>query len=171
MIDREEFFKGYLDAILFTESIGDRIAELHEQAAEARRLGRVPERQLNELASMEGIAEDTSLLSYGCERDDFTEEAQFTLRLDCDEFVRSNYGDLAEYVELRGDVKCAPDSFGRTEYSASECAGSDFWLSRNGHGAGYFDRGQEPVFRRLQEAARVYGEASVYFDGERIHAN
>lgn len=39
-------------------------------------------------------------------------------------------------------------------------AGHDFYLSRNGHGAGFFDRGNEPVFDTLQEAARAYGSTN-----------
>lgn len=38
-----------------------------------------------------------------------------------------------------------------------EAAGSDFFLSRNGHGAGFRDRGPEGFWARLQKAARVYG--------------
>jgi hypothetical protein len=38
-------------------------------------------------------------------------------------------------------------------------AGHDFYLSRNGHGTGFFDRGSQDVWRRLQDAARAYGTA------------
>lgn len=38
-----------------------------------------------------------------------------------------------------------------------ERAGSDFFLSRNGHGAGYFDGDYGDHCRTLQLAARVYG--------------
>ena len=53
-----------------------------------------------------------------------------------------------------------------------EKAGHDFWLSRNGHGSGFFD---EEVPRRdeLQDAAESYGEFYLYVgdpdeDGERL---
>ena len=39
-------------------------------------------------------------------------------------------------------------------------AGHDFWLTRNGHGAGFWDRGLGELGDRLSEAARIYG--SVY---------
>lgn len=39
--------------------------------------------------------------------------------------------------------------------------GHDFWLTRNGHGAGYWDRGYGAVGKRLTDAAHVYGEAYV----------
>jgi hypothetical protein len=42
-------------------------------------------------------------------------------------------------------------------------AGHDFWLSRNGHGAGFFDR-SHPMGDRLQTRAESYGEVNVVFD-------
>lgn len=40
--------------------------------------------------------------------------------------------------------------------------GHDFWLTRNGHGTGFWDRGYaEDVSRRLTDAAADYGEVSV----------
>lgn len=45
-----------------------------------------------------------------------------------------------------------------------EQAGTDFWLSRNGHGAGFWDRGLGQVGDRLHQAAKVYG--SAHFDWE-----
>lgn len=42
--------------------------------------------------------------------------------------------------------------------------GHDFWLTRNGHGAGFWDRGYGPRGDRLSEAARVYGPVDLYVD-------
>lgn len=42
--------------------------------------------------------------------------------------------------------------------------GHDFWLTRNGHGAGFWDRGLGDVGERLTAAARSYGDAYVEFD-------
>lgn len=73
-------------------------------------------------------------------------------QIDCKDFQASNAVDLQTYY----------DESGRGESSA----GHDFYLSRNGHGAGFFDRGNHPVFRTLQNAARVYGSADcTYYDG------
>lgn len=41
----------------------------------------------------------------------------------------------------------------------------DFHLSRNGHGAGFFDRGLGDVGDELQNTARVYGSLDVLVDG------
>jgi hypothetical protein len=42
-----------------------------------------------------------------------------------------------------------------------ESVGHDFWLTRNGHGAGFWDRGLGELGERLSAAARVYGEDYV----------
>lgn len=44
--------------------------------------------------------------------------------------------------------------------------GHDFCLTRNGHGAGFWDRGLGERGERLSDAARVYGEVSLtWFTG------
>lgn len=63
----------------------------------------------------------------------------------CD-FVRGNWADCKEYVKHRG----------------WDSLGHDFWLTRNGHGAGFWDRGLGPLGQRLTDAAKVYGEANLY---------
>lgn len=44
--------------------------------------------------------------------------------------------------------------------------GHSFWLSRNGHGAGFFDWSHPALLgeacSRLQDAARVYGTVDLY---------
>lgn len=44
----------------------------------------------------------------------------------------------------------------------AECAGTDFWFTRNGHGAGYWDRGLGKPGDALADAARAYGSADLY---------
>src|SRR6185369_6492098 len=74
----------------------------------------------------------------------FSRAAIRQAKLDCKDFAKANAADLAEYETISGRDMAH--------------AGHDFYLSRNGHGAGFFDRGHEAVFRRLQAAAKVYGE-------------
>lgn len=85
---------------------------------------------------------------------------------DCQDFQSANADDLELYEELR---PIRPDA----DYTIRECAGHDFLLSRNGHGAGFFDRGNDPVFDRLQDAARVYGswdlDEDISEDGKIYH--
>lgn len=50
---------------------------------------------------------------------------------------------------------------GASSYT-QERAGHDFWLTRNHHGAGFWDRGLGSIGDHLAEAARVYGSADLY---------
>jgi hypothetical protein len=48
------------------------------------------------------------------------------------------------------------------QWSGAARAGHDFWLTRNGHGAGFWDRGLGDLGERLSKAAKVYGEVYLY---------
>jgi hypothetical protein len=65
---------------------------------------------------------------------------------DCDDF-RSVVGSLLDGID-------------------DEQAGHDFWLTRNGHGAGFWDRGLGKIGDQLTKEAQVYGEVHVWFDAE-----
>ena len=41
-------------------------------------------------------------------------------------------------------------------------AGHDFWLTRNRHGAGFWDRGIGQAGQTLTDAAHAYGDADLY---------
>lgn len=43
-------------------------------------------------------------------------------------------------------------------------SGHDFWLTRNRHGAGFWDRGIGEAGARLTEAAHAYGSCDLYTD-------
>jgi len=45
---------------------------------------------------------------------------------------------------------------------SDEQAGHDFWLTRNGHGAGFWDRGLGVVGDELTKAAKSFGERNLY---------
>ncbi len=48
-------------------------------------------------------------------------------------------------------------------YSTHEKAGHDFWLTRNGHGAGFWDGDwKEPYATSLTDAAHAYGSSDFY---------
>ncbi len=49
----------------------------------------------------------------------------------------------------------------QTDASPSQ-HGHDFWLTRNGHGAGFWDRGYGEVGDKLTDAAHAYGSSDVY---------
>lgn len=78
---------------------------------------------------------------------------------DCRKFQESNAKDLAKY--------------NHPFLSADELGGHDFWLTRNGHGAGFWDRNWLPkdAGERLSEAARKCGEVDLYVGNDGlIHA-
>ena len=54
----------------------------------------------------------------------------------------------------------------------AEQVGHDFWLTRNHHGAGVWDRGlPEELGKRLTDAMQAYGEVDLYIgDDGMIHA-
>jgi hypothetical protein len=64
-------------------------------------------------------------------------------RDECADFVRANYADLCAYAGPRGWAS----------------AGHDFWLTRNHHGAGFWDRGLGKLGDRLTSASHPYGDA------------
>jgi hypothetical protein len=69
---------------------------------------------------------------------------------DCDRFQKENAADIAT-----GDD--------HPQYTASERAGHDFWLTRNGHGAGFWDGDwEEAAGERLTAACEAYGEYNLY---------
>jgi hypothetical protein len=65
------------------------------------------------------------------------------LLLECRDFYDAHFDDL-----------CAHGSW--------EQCGHDFWLTRNGHGAGFWDRGTGDVGERLTAAAKVWGSVDMY---------
>lgn len=51
-----------------------------------------------------------------------------------------------------------------------EQIGHDFWLTRCGHGAGFWDRGIGAVGDRLSDACKVYSNVDLYLgDDEQIY--
>jgi len=74
-----------------------------------------------------------------------------TMRLfvaECGEFQYQNENDLAEFYAIT--------------HTGPGQGGHDFWLTRNGHGAGFWDRGAGDVGDRLTVAAHAWGECHPY---------
>lgn len=77
---------------------------------------------------------------------------------DCRDFQESNADNL-ELAYLSESVN----------YDESR-AGHDFWLTRNGHGAGFWDRGLGTVGDQLTKMAKPYGSSDAYLgDDGRIY--
>jgi hypothetical protein len=84
------------------------------------------------------------------ELSDLADEAWAKATEDCREFQES-------FAELLSTAYASEDA----GYS-DESAGIDFWLTRNGHGTGFWDRGLGEVGDRLADMARPYAQASLY---------
>jgi hypothetical protein len=75
---------------------------------------------------------------------DIAPESVAKMREDVADFVKANAVDL------------------RLSRQSEEQIGHDFWLTRNGHGAGFWDRGLGEVGDRLSDACKPYGEVYLY---------
>lgn len=83
--------------------------------------------------------------------DDLTDEARETIEKECRDFVANNISDL---------LGCGLDS---------EQCGHDFYLTRNRHGAGFWDRKSRGKYAdqcldRLTEASHAYGDQTLIAD-------
>ena len=87
---------------------------------------------------------------------DLSPECLATMVADCKKFQKENRPAIATWVGV-----CPAD----------EQAGHDFWLTRNSHGAGFWDGDWgEEYGNRLTEAAKAFGECSLYLgDGGLIY--
>ena len=81
---------------------------------------------------------------------------------DCAAFIAANKTNLAEYAERWPLSLQAAVGYGSKYHSASDCAGHDFWLTRNGHGAGFWDRGFGSLGERLTDSSEKFGGLSLY---------
>jgi hypothetical protein len=123
------------------------------------------------------------------EQDTFTrayiECALWSSTDDNDKPYDSNDAELADetIVKMAADCKDFQDAnaavLERWYSEAAETferAGHDFWLTRNGHGAGYWDRWndgtpQGKIGRELTDLAHAYGSCDLYTgDDGRIYA-
>jgi hypothetical protein len=64
-----------------------------------------------------------------------------------------------------------PSNLLRCNYTADEMAGHDFWLTRNDHGAGFWDGSwNKAVGDKLTTAAMTFHEVNLYVgDDGKIH--
>ena len=91
---------------------------------------------------------DTSFESYGLTLDDISASAKRKAMRDCISFVVENQRRLYRLVDSRK--------------ASWQQLGHDFWLNRNRHGAGFWDRGYGSTGNKLSEASHVYGSVDLY---------
>lgn len=100
------------------------------------------------------VDDDGMQLSEDYDIDDFADGFLASSREECQDFFDANQAMLEEAHRVHG--------------MRSSTAGNDFWLTRNGHGAGFWDRGMGDIGERLTDAAKVYGgvDLTVGDDGK-----
>lgn len=92
------------------------------------------------------------------EKEDIAPETMAEMIADCTDFQESNADDLAEAERLEP----SQDAFRSGVY---------FWLTRNHHGAGFWDRGLGDIGDRLTKNSHPYGDVDLYVgDDGRIYA-
>lgn len=90
---------------------------------------------------------------------DFDKDTIKDMIKDCNQFYQDNVRDL---IWARENIK---------HNYTNEQAGYDFWLTRNGHGAGFWDKGLGTVGERLSDSARKFGPIALYIgEGGKIYA-
>lgn len=89
--------------------------------------------------------------------DDLAPETLARMRADCRSFYDAN----VSHIFCDGAPN-ANDGSG-----VATMAGHDFWLTRNGHGAGFWDGDwPEPAATILDEASKNFGEFNLYVGGD-----
>ena len=107
--------------------------------------------------------------------DHYLEAALFTETDDAGNPLDDRYAikDITGQARLRAEVDCGSFLFKALPYLLAddydmEVAGHDFWLSRNGHGSGFFDHGGKHD-DTLQDIAKGYGEIDLYASGGQFY--
>lgn len=86
-------------------------------------------------------------------QEDFSIDAKAKMRADCLAFLEQS-ADLLHEAGIN-----------------AEAAGHNFWLTRNGHGAGFWDLGlPDGLGERLTKASKAFGECTLYVDGGEVNA-
>lgn len=91
------------------------------------------------------------------EVEDFTTEALAAMREDCESFLLG-YGETIRTLNYDATrSQCCGEP-----WSNFDLAGHDFLLTRQGHGAGFWDRGLGEVGIELTNVSKAYGDTYVY---------
>jgi hypothetical protein len=88
---------------------------------------------------------------------DIAASSRKSMRRDIVKFVRANKGAVAEYGEHR--------EYNPEHGSVWEHLGHDLWLTRNGHGAGFWDcdyGGRDEIGEKLTEGAEKLGSSDMF---------
>lgn len=73
-------------------------------------------------------------------------------------FIESSKKDIEDFEKKAGDLLDALDT---------EQIGHDLWLTRNHHGAGFWDRGLGDIGEKLTKLAHEFGEIDLYVSDDK----
>lgn len=97
----------------------------------------------------------------------FEEGSRADLREDCSDFFKANLRELLAYAAIirsRLPEWVTPEDSDDRAYRG---AGTDFALTRNGHGAGFWDRGMpDGLAASLTAASKAYGGSQGWLSGD-----
>lgn len=96
-----------------------------------------------ECALWSSVDDDSTPLDASYTIGDFNQESEYKILADCISFMLQSYDIMKET---------------NADYSQH---GHDFWLTRNGHGAGFWDRGYREAGEKLSNIARGFGESYI----------
>lgn len=100
-------------------------------------------------------------LDYNYDIGDIAESTLKKIVEDCKKFQEDNSELLMKYYNERIKVTSDP---------IKAYAGHDFWLTRNGHGCGFWDRDLGKLGEQLTEASHKFGECWLYVgDDKKIY--
>ena len=103
-----------------------------------------------EAALWSSIGDDEEPLDKNHSCEDFTPEAKAQIVKECKKFYEAN------------EIVWYDQTIFVSKYPEDEQAGHDFWLTRNGHGAGFLDGDwSEHAATKLTEAAKAFGPSDL----------
>ena len=144
----DAFTKAYVEAALWSSS-----AELGKcDQCDSGRVTVNPETECCASCGGKVWGTDRSFQDLEMEVDSIAEQTLDSIVADCAKFQMDNAELLIDGNNLKNGV-----------YTTDERAGQDFWLTRNGHGCGFWDGDwAEPAATKLTEASKAFGEVSLY---------
>jgi hypothetical protein len=90
-------------------------------------------------------------------------DANYTVEDIDEQTMRSMVHDCAQFQAENGSVIDAAEVLRVSVYSNRGAAGHDFWLTRCGHGAGFWDGDwAEPAATILDGACKAFGNVELY---------
>lgn len=105
---------------------------------------------------------DQSFSDLNFDRDDITTESLESVSREVIDFIGGNWADCLAYADAR--------KFDPSKGSIWSYLGHDLALTREGHGAGFWDRGLGELGDRLTEACKPYGGFEMYLgDDGRVY--